>query len=164
MINSRIKYNGIIKMGKKPSKKQMRLQGKIVYENSSSNVGKSVWKKKIIEHDGIKQTIYILHKCNKKDCNGYYVYDERNYKICNICGLSINYDTNIKIAITGMQNYDYKYTNNKIESIKSRNRFWDILDMDNFIYYNDKGSDILKRRYENVRNFEKNIKGCDIDE
>lgn len=159
-LNSRIKYKGSIIIGRKPSKKQMKLQGKTVYGDSSSNFGKSVWKKKVIKHDGIKQTIYILHKCNKKDCEGHYIYDERNYKVCCICGLSLNYDNNIQ-ANNRVKNIQYNYTNNNkpIESIKTRNRFWDMLDMDNFIYYKDKGSDKLKERYNNIKKFEEKYKG-----
>jgi hypothetical protein len=162
-INSRFKYNGKIKLGRKPSKKQMKMQGKTVYGGSSSNFGKSVWKKKIIKVGGIKQTIYILHKCNsKKDCDGYYIYDERNYKVCNICGGSLNYDNNVKSIISTKEiqnNYNQNMYNTKpIESISTRNRFWDILDMDNFIYDKDKGADKLKDRYKNIREFEKNLK------
>ena len=159
-INSRSKYEGKNKIGKKPSKRQMKMQGKTVYDTLSSNFNKSVWKKQVINNKGIKQTIYILHMCEEKRCLGHLIYDEHGYKVCNICGTSLIYDKHIEEtqSFRSLYNdYNLSYVKTPVDSIHTRNSLWDDLNIDSVIYNGDKGADKLKDQYKNVRNFEKSL-------
>jgi hypothetical protein len=175
MVYSRSIYNGdgSKKFGKIPSKKQRKLQGKTAYDKDNNNFGKSIWKKRVLKPNKYrdKVVIYVRAKCDKPGCNGHLEYDERNYKVCNVCGLTVNYDNNIVLNTYNLKSIyqesygigSYKVIKNgkrvnyfrRDESIKLRNHLWDELNPDDFIYFDDIGANKIKEKYERIKNFEK---------
>lgn len=157
-MNSRSKHIGEILIIKTPTKKFLSLQGKTAYDKYTNKFNQSVWKKDISNNKNSKCITYSLFKCNKVDnegnkCSGYLVYDEHEYKICNVCGLGLK-DNNI----TNYKRYNssaYQKTNGyKDESIKMRNHLWDDFMLDKIIYKGDKGAEEIIKRYENIRKYE----------
>lgn len=168
-----IKHNGKIKTDKKPSKKYMKLVGKIAYDKYNSNYNKSVWEKKIIKKDGIKQVIYVLAKCKENNCNGFYIYDKRDYKVCNICGIEKKYQNNIehKLHTNYNKNDEYKTPYNNLykfsmyhENIKNRNNMWNNKTIEKLVYYKDKGSTELLERYDRVNKFEESLNKDEVND
>lgn len=155
-------HNEKIPKPKKPTKKYMQLHGKTVYDKNMSNVGQTVWNKITKKTDGIIHIFYALSHCDKEGCNGTLKYDERGFKHCCKCGLGIRINPIENI----LRNFNYK--NDEIEQIKSnsykkdenikgRNRSWDYLKIDEFIYDNDKGATELKNRIIRIKDFESRI-------
>ena len=159
-------------IGKKPTKKYMKLHGKTVYDKDASNFKKSVWKKKIIKPNQYheKIVIYVMYKCDKDGCDGNLEYDQRGYKICNKCGLGLKdtvlFDNRYKYRkyhgsgwYNNRNNINYfdGWTKNSKgdETIKLRNLKLDELDMNEFIYYNDIGANEILLKCARIRKWEK---------
>jgi len=155
-MNSRDKYIGKIIKGKKPTKRQMKLSGKIAYDKENSKVGQSVWRKKIVKcnqyHD--KYIIYVRMKCDKKNCDGHIILDSRNYKICNKCGLGIKNESNDRFSFFDKDSYAHIHGSMPYESINYRNYRWNNLDMEEFIYYKDKDNNKITERYKRIKRWE----------
>ena len=166
-LTSKYNYNGKIKIGKKPTKKYMKLHGKTVYDKDASNFKKSVWKKKIIKPNQYheKIVIYVMYKCDKDGCDGNLEYDQRGYKICNKCGLGLKdivmFDSDTKKYYNttwySNKNNSTCWTSNgkSDETIKLRNIKLDELNITEFMNFKDDGANEIILRCSRIREWEK---------